>query len=66
MPSDNPYNVNGGSCTSQAQEEDMHKTPGRKSRKSEEPAEELEYGLRGTINLTEEEDHWSVMSSPPP
>ena len=66
MPSDNLYNVNGESSTSQVPEEDMHKTPGRKSRKSEEPAEELEYGQRGTINLIEEEDTWSVMSSPPP
>lgn len=66
MPSDNLYNVNGESSTSQVPEEDMHKTPGRKSRKSEEPAEELEYGQRGTITLIEEEDTWSVMSSPPP
>ena len=57
---------NGESCTSQAKEEDMNKTPGRKSRKSEEPAEELEYNQRGTIHLIEDEDQWSVAGSTPP
>ena len=46
------------------QEEDMHKTPGRKSRKPEETAEELEYNQRGTSS-TAEKDQWSMVSTPP-
>ena len=42
-------------------EEDMNKTPGRKSRRADEAAEELEYSQRGN----QDEKDWSVVSTPP-
>jgi hypothetical protein len=66
MPLENLSVENGGSCASQEKEEDMNKTPGRKSRKSTEPSEELEYNQRGMANINEEEDQWTVMSGSPP
>ena len=66
MPLENLSAENAGSCASQEKEEDMNKTPGRKSRKSTEPSEELEYNQRGMANINEEEDQWTVMSGSPP